>query len=192
MRARAVGLVLGGLVLVGSCSRPDGSTSPLRSSLDLSAGTVSLVAPVTRTTPLDSDVTWTFTAGPFGAVSSNAAVGLTVTIPAGALTSVQQITVTALAGNTVAYGFSPHLTFGVPVVLTQSLAGTSAAGTLSVLSGAHFTSDSLQLDNGLALIDELVPATTNSLTQTTSFSVGHFSGWIIATDDGTDGSGGSN
>jgi len=101
---------------------------------------------------------------------------------AGALAADQQITVTALAGAPVAYSFSPHLTFAQPAVLTQTLQGTSAASLLSILSGAHFAGESLQLSaSGLARVDEIVPTIVNSLTQTVSFTVGHFSGWIIAT-----------
>ena len=186
MHARVRLLPLFALIVgAASCDGPGHPSAPLRTtpSRDLLSSPVR-IAPVTRTTPLSTDVTWTFTAGPAGAVSSNAAVGLTITIPAGALAADQQITVTALAGAPVAYSLSPHLTFAQPAVLTQTLQGTSAASLLSILSGAHFAADSLQLSaSGLALVNEIVPAMVNSLTQTASFSVGHFSGWIIATGD---------
>lgn len=186
MNARLRLLALFALIAgAASCDGPGHASAPLRTtpSRDLLSQPV-LIAPVTRTTPLSTDVTWTFTAGPAGAVSSNAAVGLTISIPAGALAADQQITVTAFAGAPVAYGFSPHLTFAQPAVLTQTLQGTSAASLLSILSGAHFDGDSLQLSaSGLALVNEIVPAMVNSLTQTVSVNVGHFSGWIIATGD---------
>jgi len=120
-----------------------------------------LIPPVHRTTPLPADVTWSFTAGPDGATSSNSAVGLTIVIPSGALSSTETITVTALAGAPVAYGFYPHLTFAKKVSLTQDLAGTDVTllGSL-VLSGAHF-------DTGKA-----------------TFKVRHFSGWIVASGVG--------
>ncbi len=148
-------------------------------------GTVTglLIPPVTRNTPLASDVVWSFTAGPGGAVSINRAVGLTIYIPSGALSSTQTITVTALAGSPVAYGFEPHLVFAKPVSLTQSLAGTSLGGltSLPLLSGAHFDTDRLQLtSDGLAIVSEIVPAAGNLLTQTAGFNVSHFSGWILA------------
>lgn len=197
MLARVRLLALFALIAgAASCDGPVPSSAPLRTppSRDLLSYPV-LIAPVTRTTPLSTDVTWTFTAGPAGAVSSNAAVGLTITIPAGALAADQQITVTALAGAPMAYGFSPHLTFAQPVVLTQTLQGSSAASLLSILSGAHFAGDSLQLSaTGLAKVSEIVPTMVDSLTQTAWFSVDHFSGWIIATgetstDDGSGGGG---
>ena len=144
-----------------------------------------LVAPVTRNAPLTSDVSWTFTAGPGGAVSSNSAVGLTVAVPYGALTSTQTITVTALAGAPVAYGFEPHLVFNKKVSLTQDLSGTSV-GLLGwvALSGAHFTGDTLVVNSdGLVSVDETVTALLSVLTHKATFYVGHFSGWILASGE---------
>lgn len=145
----------------------------------INAVTNLLVPPVNRTTPLASDVSWTFTAGPAGAVSSNASVGLTIVIPTGALATTQTITVTALAGAPVAYKFEPHLQFARKVYLTQKLSGTTA-GLLSPVSGAHFATDRLEMSGGLAVVTELVPSLTSLLTRTTTFGVTHFSGWIVA------------
>jgi hypothetical protein len=142
-----------------------------------------LVPPVTRNTPLANDVVWSFTAGPGGAVSGNSDVGLMIVVPPGALETTETITVTALKGSAVAYGFEPHLTFAQPVILTQNLRGTSAGGLLSlgIVSGAHFDGDRPQLTTGgLAIVSEVVPSLTSLLTKTTSFKVGHFSGWIVA------------
>lgn len=150
-----------------------------------------LVAPVTRNTPLQSDVSWTFTAGPGGAVSSNSDVGLTIVVPYGALSSTQTITVTALAGAPVAYRFEPHLVFSRKVSLTQNLDGTSV-GLLGLvaLSGAHFTGDALDVNaDGLVSVDETVPALLTLLTHKVTFGVGHFSGWIVAS--GVDDTGGA-
>jgi hypothetical protein len=140
-----------------------------------------LVPPVERVTPLASDVVWTFTAGPNGAVSSNPAVGLTITVPYGALSSTQTITVTALAGKPIAYKFEPHLEFNRKVYLTQNLNGTTA-GLLSSLNGAHFATDRLELDSrGLANVTEVVPGLLSGLfTRTFTFGVSHFSGWLLA------------
>jgi hypothetical protein len=145
-----------------------------------------LIPPVNRTTPLPADVTWSFTAGPGGATSSNSAVGLTIVIPYGALSTTETITVTALAGAPVAYGFYPHLTFAKKVSLTQNLAGTDVnlLGSL-ILSGAHFDGDTLELNaDGLATVTETVPALLSILTGKATFKVGHFSGWILASGAG--------
>jgi hypothetical protein len=141
-----------------------------------------LIAPIHRTTPLPADVSWSFTAGPGGAVSSNSAVGLTIVIPYGALSSTETITVTALAGAPVAYRFEPHLTFSKNVALNQNTNGTDV-GLLSslLLSGAHFDGDTLEVNaDGLALVTETVPALLSIFSHTVSFKVGHFSGWIVA------------
>lgn len=144
-----------------------------------------LVAPVNRTTPLPADVVWTFTAGPGGAVSSNSTVGLTISIPSGALASTQTITVRALAGAPVAYAFEPHLVFSKKVYLTQKLNGTTA-GLLSVLSGAHFATDRLELnEDGLASVTEIVPGVLSGLFRTFTFGVTHFSGWTVASGRAT-------
>jgi hypothetical protein len=140
-----------------------------------------LVPPVERLTPLASDVVWTFTAGPNGAISSNPAVGLTITVPYGALSSTQTITVTALAGRPIAYKFEPHLEFARKVSLTQNLDGTTA-GLLSSLNGAHFATDRLVLDErGLASVDEVVSGLLSGLlARKFTFGVTHFSGWLLA------------
>ena len=148
-----------------------------------------LIPPVERTTPLANDVVWSFTAGPNGAVSTNADVGLVVVIPPGALSTTQTFTVTALAGSAVAYKFEPHVVFNRSVSLTQSLRGTSVSLlSLPVLSGAHFATDRLELTpSGLANVTEIVPSFVSPWTRTVSFGVGHFSGWIVASGrDGVD------
>lgn len=143
-----------------------------------------LVPPVERRVPLASDVTWSFWAGPLGATSSNASVGLTISIPRGALASTQRITVTALAGAPVAYKFEPHgLVFAKSSQLRQDLKGTTADGLLDLglLYGAYFATDRLELTSGgLAVVTEIIPALTSLLTKTVSFPIEHFSGYIVA------------
>jgi hypothetical protein len=140
------------------------------------------VAPVERTVPLATAVTWTFIAGPAGVVSRNAAVGLAVIVPPGALTSVETITVTALEGSAVAYSFEPHLDFERSVTLVQDLSGTRLAGSLlpPLVIGAHFAGDLLEYTNGLVGITETVPAFVSPLDGKVRFAVRHFTGWIAA------------
>lgn len=190
-------LVLGGLMaatwLVVSCADPvgPGASAVVRTAVQpdallsglINTATSLLIAPVERKSALAADVSWSFDAGPGGASSHNSAVGVTIEIPAGALSSTQHITVTALAGSAVAYGFSPHLEFARPVHITQDLRVTKLDGllTLPLLSGAHFDGDVLSLtSDGLALVDEIVGALANPLTRSVRFDVSHFSGWIVA------------
>jgi hypothetical protein len=142
-----------------------------------------LVAPLHRTAALPADVSWSFTVGPSGGTSSHAATGLTISVPRGALSSTVTITVTALAGTPVAYGFAPHgLVFAKKVQLSQSLSGLDVGLVSSLLfQGAHFAGDEPAYTDGLALVTETVSAHVNLLSRTVSFPIEHFSGWIVAT-----------
>src|SRR5687768_9866834 len=123
--ARTLASLLGGFLAVASCTdasrHPTGTTRADRVIRSGAVNAQSQVAPIERAMALAVDVTWSFTAGPDGAVSRNDEVGLTIIIPAGALDSTQTITVTALAGGPVAYRFAPHLEFASAVGLVQDL-----------------------------------------------------------------------
>jgi hypothetical protein len=144
-----------------------------------------LIAPVKRNTPLANDVVWTFWAGPSGGYTSNSSLGVTVSIPPGALDQSVKITVTAIKGAPIAYAFSPHLEFDRKVYITQNLKGTSA-GLLTklLIKGGHFPGDRPEYSGGLAIIDEVVPAILSNLlgllTRTATFGVDHFTGWLVA------------
>lgn len=140
------------------------------------------VSPITRSTPLASDLSWSFTVGSGGATSSNSAVGLTISVPSGAVSSPTVITVTALKGSAVAYSFAPHgLQFSRKVTLSQKLQGTSVGSQLlPSLTGGYFADDDDLLDNGLALVSEVLTGLTNPLTKTFSFPIEHFSGYLVA------------
>jgi len=150
---------------------------------------------VTRNTPLATSLSATKTIGVLGGTISIPAAGITVVVPALALSSSTQITVTAVAGNQVAYEFAPHgITFNVPLVVTQSLVGTSAQGTLlSVLKAGYFQNlTDLNPTNGTGVVSELLNASVGVGGLTTVFPVYHFSGYLVATgltstDDGSEG-----
>ena len=101
-------------------------------------------------------------------------------LPPLALASQQQITITAVAGSNVAYEFAPHgLKFNLPLVVTQSLAGTQAGanGSVNPLSlFAGYYPDSTKPTS----ITELLNVNLNLLNQVATFSVWHFSGYILA------------
>src|SRR5688500_16091134 len=97
-----IGLTTATVVFATACS--DATTSPSATApvfADSSAtdanllggllggvlGTVGnlLATPVHRSQPLANDVSWTFTASPYGSRSSNASVGLSIYVPAGAV-----------------------------------------------------------------------------------------------------------
>lgn len=140
-----------------------------------------LVTPALRLTPLVMDVSWSFVAGPLGATSSNAASGLTVVVPANALSTTQTITVTALAGPTVAYRFEPHgLQFDHQVLLYQALSALATSD--KHLRGAYFPNDVPEIDplTGLTIVTELVPTKFDKKSDLVRIKIRHFSGYIVA------------
>lgn len=148
-------------------------------------GTVSklLFAPVERSQPLPTDVSWEFDVSPQGGFTYNRETGLSVFVPSGAVRSNVTIKVTALAGDDIAYRFEPHIEFQRPVVLTQDIRNTGLLGLLRlpILRGAHFEGDVPEFNsNGSLRVTELVPVLASLFTRTASFAVDHFSGWILA------------
>ena len=135
------------------------------------------VTPLKRTTTLATSVSASAYIGPLGGVITVPGTGLTVVVPALALSSKQLITVTALPGNDVAYEFAPHgLKFPVPLIATQSLSSTEAGTGLidpKSLFVGYFT-DATK-DN---VISELLNVGISA--GTAVFPIWHFSGYIVA------------
>jgi hypothetical protein len=151
-----------------------------------------VVSILTRPAPLANDVTWSFDAGPAGAISSNRASGLTVNIPPGALSRSVRITVTARKGNVYDYHFEPEgLQFAQPVVLTQDVSNNSLLGGLTNLllggkkspRGAYYSAPQLGYDprTGTATVNEFLPTVSGA--GYVSFQIRHFSGYTIAMCD---------
>lgn len=148
--------------------------------------TSSLVSVVDWLVPLQSNVSWSFTAGPAGVRSSNAATGLTIIVPPGALAKNVTITVTAVKGNVVNYQFQPAgLQFAYPVTLTQNMSlTTTLLNTLTgtTLKGAYYSSSTLQYNSttNSATVNEFEPTVTNLLGGAVSWQIKHFSGYVVA------------
>ena len=201
MRTRSAGAVLGFAVatalVISACSdavvtAPVAPVASEQSANLLGLGDLlglTTVAPITRNTPLANDVSWSFTVGSGGATSSNSAVGLTISVPPGAVSAPTVIKVTALQGSAVAYSFAPHgLQFSRRVTLTQKLQGTSVgAQLLPNLTGAYFANDEDLLDNGHALVSEVLSGLLHPLSKTFSFPIEHFSGYLVASGRSRDG-----
>ena len=139
------------------------------------------VTPLLRTTPLKSALTTSATIGPLGGVLTLPGAGLTVVVPPLAVKSATKMSVTALAGSSVAYEFQPHgIKFLVPLVATQSLKGTQAqsGGLINPLSlFAGYFPDQTKITS----VTELLNLNVNVLSQTSVLTIWHFSGYIIAT-----------
>jgi hypothetical protein len=136
--------------------------------------------PLQRTVPLASNISKSAYIGALGGVISIADAGVTVVVPALALSRPTLITVTALAGSNVAYEFAPHgIKFPVPLVVTQSLKNTVAqnGGSLdaSLLTAAYFPDSS-----NVTSVTEILGVNVNLLKQAAVFDVWHFSGYILA------------
>jgi hypothetical protein len=141
---------------------------------------------VTRDVPLSDSISTSKVIGILGGSLNLSGTGLRIVVPPLALTASTRITVTAVPGNQVAYKFEPHgIHFLVPLVVTQDLSGTSAyhSGLLQPgIVAAYFADDSDLLSDGTALVSELLDTTLSLLNHSATFTVFHFSGYLIATD----------
>lgn len=143
------------------------------------------VLPVQRVTPLSQDYSWSFDAGPSGIQVRDAATGLTIEVPAGAVASPTRITVMALRGAALAYRFEPHgLQFPVPVRLVQSLRGLNVRRDLlgvPPLFGGYFADDTLTTSaTGEARVLEVLPVLIDIRNRAAVLDVHHFSGYTVA------------
>ena len=204
MRAsfRRISLVAASLALFSACSSEPTSAPQARALAPAAAPSASLlgglvggvvgavqnlvlVPGLLRTSPLAADITVSQTIGAAGGTLSIPAAGVTVVVPAGALSSNTLITMTARKGALVAYDFAPHgITFAKPLVFTQSLTGTNAT-LLSVpfLQLGYYSDPSLLTAVG-GLVSELLGGTTNLLSWTFTANIKHFSGYMVGTARG--------
>jgi hypothetical protein len=145
--------------------------------------TTPLLAPVTTRTASISGEKAVAVIGRAGGTITLPKSGLTVVVPYGAVTSYTTFTITAPAGNAVAYDFQPHGTkFNVPLLVIQDLSKVSysfASG--QTLRAGYFGEGSLDLTNNTALVTEVFPITFNSARTRATFTIGHFSGYMMST-----------
>jgi len=157
---------------------PTAASANLTSLLGL--GSPTEITPLLRTAPLAQSLSASATVGPLGGTLSLPGAGLLVVIPPLALSSRQTITVTAVAGSNVEYEFAPHgLKFNLPLVVTQNLGATQAGanGLVNPLSlFAGYFPDSTKPTS----ITEALNVNVNLLNQVATFTVWHFSGYILA------------
>jgi hypothetical protein len=135
-----------------------------------------------RDVPLASSITVSSTIGAAGGKIEIRDAGLKLVIPSGALTQATTITVTAFAGNGVAYDFQPHgLVFNKPLVATQAfrLRGT----TIPVVQGAYFPdAGSLDLTGLTGQVTEREPTVVDLQGKKVKFNIPHFSGYLLSID----------
>jgi len=162
--------------------RPD-SAPPLGIVADPNGATIH---PVRREQALATDRSWSFDVGPEGTSVRFPSVGLTVTVPAGAVTATTHITCIALRGGALAYRFEPHgLQFAQSVQLIQSLHGlrlSRASLGMPPLIGGYFADDSLVTDatTGDARAIEILPVQIDISGHNAVLFIRHFSGYTVA------------
>ncbi len=138
-----------------------------------------------RDAPLASEVALTRVIGPEGGEIRLEEAGFALVIPPGALLKPTAITMTAPISDALAVEFAPHgLRFEVPTTLLVDPGGGAAGLEL------RNKLDGEQLDSFLGIyfegdpnagIEPLETISTYRLDGNIAFSVGHFSGYIVAT-----------
>lgn len=190
MRAVSTRIAAVLLVVLAGCDRA--VTAPAVSSAGATRsllGSPATVTVVKRNTPLATSLSVSKTIGVLGGTISLPGAGLTIVVPALAVASPTTFTVTAVAGNQVAYEFEPHGTqFLVPLIATQSLVGTDGltGGLLGgllpkpLVAGHFLNLSDLNPLAGTASVTELLAVSVNLPTKTATFTIPHFSGWLVA------------
>lgn len=141
-----------------------------------------------RLVPLTADSSASMVIGPDGGVIKIGVAGVEIDFPKGALATPTLITMTAFAGPNVAYDFQPHgITFAQPVVIHQTLHGTTAEHDPALSKGIHGSYYGVSLDS--AWIDpahNYARASENELGYAEvrgskiKFFIGHFSGYMVS------------
>jgi hypothetical protein len=194
----AVLLAVGGLAL--ACS--DAPSAPAREAVAPSLAKVvnphaigrfgksdTLPSPVVaqsllRATPLAAPVSATFEITRAGGRFGLPGTGLSILVPPGAVPDQPMtVTVTAPAGDVIAYEFGPHgAQFKKPLEMHQDLRGTNWDRKLrpTFQVGYFAATSDLDLAGKTARVHEALPVGTNTTGQFLEFDVVHFSGYMVA------------
>ena len=183
--------LVAGVALLSACSS-DSTSLPSAPGATLSrahvggkpsatATTKTLVGGAQRTSGLASSITVTQAVGVDGGTLSIPQAGVTVTVPAGALTATTLISMTARAGKVISYDFAPHgTTFAKPLVFTQMLAGTNVSPLVAPLLELGYYADENDLTLLGGAVTELRAGSFNLLNGSFTSSIWHFSGYMVA------------
>jgi hypothetical protein len=105
-------------------------------------------------------------------------------VPPGAVAELAVFTATARKGGIVAYDFGPSGSFAVPLKVKQDLYYTSwhHQEDLTDVFGGYFQGEGALNDaDSKAVVSEVPPSEVNIEDCELTFSVSHFSGYVIAT-----------
>lgn len=184
-------MAAGLLALAGCSGDPTGSTRAAGASGDLTGGVPSATTGVSkpvligtvglqRSLPLSADISVSQTIGTAGGTLSIPAAGVTVVVPAGAVASPTQFTMTARAGSLIAYDFAPHgVTFAKPLEFTQALNGTNATLLNKSLLSLGYYADASQLTAAGGLLSEVTLGVVDLLSWSFTANIKHFSGYMV-------------
>lgn len=181
-----------GLALTAACNGDSTTGAPAaapaaRAALTLSTDSTTIVPLLGRSTPLAQDVTYTADISGNGGAINIPEAGLKIVIPSGAFPGKKPIrfTVTAVAGNAVAYKFGPHgMKFAKPISAMQDLSVTTYNGTAPLSAGYFATDTDVNTKFNFARISETMPADLRFGGSKVHWDIPHFSGYVIATGRG--------
>ena len=195
-RALSAALALGVTTTIAACNGDQAATTGPVVRQNVAIDQPQLATVLKRTVPLSHDVSASITIkGNRGGELRVPDAGLQVVIPGGALPSSAPvtITVTAVAGDAVAYEFEPHgIVFSVPLSATQDLKRTTWSGHTGkgTLEAAYFASGSdLDVAGGTALISDVFETDVAATGKHLRWGIPHFSGYVIVTGRGRAGAG---
>jgi len=136
-----------------------------------------------RDEPLAQDITVQQTIGPEGGELQIKEAGMKLEVPEGAVQEPTVFTATALAGRAVAYDFGPSGTFPVALTVRQDLKGTNWWKHTPDALVAAYVHDLATIDTGAgtATGDEAEPSTVDVSKSKLTFTVTHFSGYMVST-----------
>lgn len=155
-----------------------------RAVLERTAGSAEILGMLKRTEALPSGLSASGVIGPKGGHLQIGRAGLQVEFAPGAVAERTHITVTAVAGDVIAYRFQPHgLVFRAPVTIRQSLRNTAAWQNPAVaaeLQGSYFERLLVDRTRTWSRSDERRPARLVDSARFLEFPIEHFSGYQVS------------
>ena len=162
----------------------DKKGNPNRESIGQTLATPVVAPGLLRARPLAAAVTRTYTVTNSGGYFALAEAGLHIFVPQGAVgrDTPLTMTVTAPAGDVVAYEFGPHGTlFNKPLILVQDLHVTNWQRKTAALDVGYFANAAdLDVTAKTALVRERMPTYLDVNGSRLYWGVDHFSGYMVS------------
>jgi hypothetical protein len=138
---------------------------------------------LTRSSALSYSVRVAQTIGSAGGTITVPSTGLTLVVPAGAVSAPTTFTISSPAGRGVWYDFGPSgAKFAVPLVIKQDLRGMALTGLdRRQFEGAYYVDGTRSETTRTAKVTEVLPVTFNATGTELTFKVTHFSGYMVST-----------